>query len=63
MYNINFVTVLNGNIEKSMDKRIMKSISERKGKEVFYEFIDGTGQHTIKNYKGENGRKSGETTK
>jgi len=41
MYNINFVTVLNGNIEKSMDKRIMKSISERKGKEVFYEFIDG----------------------
>ena len=42
MYNINFVTVLNGSIEKSMDKMIMKSISERKGKEVFYEFIDGT---------------------
>lgn len=41
MYNINFVTVLNRNIEKSMDKMIMKSISERKGKEVFYEFIDG----------------------
>ena len=38
MYNINFV---NRNIEKFMDKRIMKSISERKGKEVFYEFIDG----------------------
>lgn len=41
MYNINFVTILDRNIKKFMDKRIMKSISERKGKEVFYEFIDG----------------------
>ena len=42
MYNINFVTILNRDIEKFMDKRIIKSISERKGKEVFYEFIDDT---------------------